>query len=247
MSTPTAPAASTAPAAPAAPPAPATSPPAPASTPPAPATPPAPTAPPATPPAAPQGGEPQDVASLPAWAQKIITDTRAEAASYRTRAQAVEQGQPPAAPATAPATPTAPPAPGDAPEGDVSRLPQWAQRAITDGQTAGRLAAVQAAIIQAAPGAGADVARLLDSQSFAATVATVDPTDTAAITQAITTAVTAQPWLSAHAPGPARGGADFGGTGAGEVTPAQFAAMSYAERVALHQSDPDTYRRLAGS
>ncbi|MFI2037601.1 hypothetical protein ACH470_23580 [Streptomyces bottropensis] len=246
MSTPTAPAApaaSTTPAAPATPTAPATTPPAPVSTPPAPATPPAPTAPPA----APQGGEPQDVASLPAWAQKLITDTRAEAASYRTRAQAVEQGQPPAATATAPATPTAPPAPGDAPEGDVSRLPLWAQRAITDGQTAGRRAAVQAAIIQAAPGAGADVARLLDSQSFAATVATVDPTDTAAITQAITTAVTAQPWLSAQATGPARGGADFGGTGAGEVTPAQFAAMSYAERVALHQSDPDTYRRLAGS
>ncbi|KAB1141398.1 hypothetical protein F7R91_32760 [Streptomyces luteolifulvus] len=242
MSTPTAPAtpaASTTPAAPATPTAPATTPPAPASTPPAPATPPV----PATPPAAPQGGEPQDVASLPAWAQKLITDTRAEAASYRTRAQTAEQGTPPTAPA--PAAPTAPPA--DAPEGDVSRLPQWAQRAITDGQTAGRRAAVQAAIIQAAPGAGADVARLLDSQSFAATVATVDPTDTAAITQAITNAVTAQPWLSAHATGPARGGADFGGTGAGEVTPAQFAAMSYAERVALHQSDPDTYRRLAGS
>ncbi|MGF0176711.1 hypothetical protein ACQF36_41535 [Streptomyces sp. Marseille-Q5077] len=195
--------------------------------------------------AAPQGGEPQDVASLPAWAQKLITDTRAEAASYRTRAQTAEQGTPPAAPALA--APTTPPAPADAPEGDVSRLPQWAQRAITDGQTASRRAAVQAAIIQAAPGAGADVARLLDSQSFAATVATVDPTDTAAITQAITNAVTAQPWLSAQAPGPARGGADFGGTGAGEVTPAQFAAMSYAERVALHQSDPDTYRHLAGS
>ncbi|MXM68292.1 hypothetical protein GR925_33935 [Streptomyces sp. HUCO-GS316] len=233
MSTPTAPAAPAAPAASTTPAGPATTPPAPASTPPAPATPLAPTAPPA----APQGGEPQDVASLPAWAQKLITDTRAEAASYRTRAQTAEQGTPPAA---APAAPTAPPAPADAPEGDVSRLPQWAQRAITDGQTAGRRAAVQAAIIQAAPGAGADVARLLDSQSFAATVATVDPTDTAAITQAITNAVTAQPWLSAQAPGPARGGADFGGTGAGEVTPAQFAAMSYAERVALHQSDPDT-------
>ncbi|MBI0374734.1 hypothetical protein JBE27_00190 [Streptomyces albiflaviniger] len=232
MSTPT----STAPGAPsAAPTAPqAHAPTAPASTPPAPPN-------PAAPPATPEGGAPQDVASLPAWAQKLITDTRAEAANYRTRAQAVEQGQQPAAP-----TPPAP-APADAPEGDVSRLPQWAQRAITDGQSAARRAAVQAAVIQAAPAAGADVARLLDSQSFAATLAGVDPTDTTAITQAITNAVTAQPWLAVAPTGPARGGADFGSTGTGEVTAEQFARMSYAERVELHQSDPDTYRRLAGS
>ncbi|KUN96193.1 hypothetical protein [Streptomyces caeruleatus] len=235
MSTPT-PSAPTAPAAPAAPQAPAPAAPTAPPTPAAPAA--APTAP--TAPTAPEGGEPQDVASLPAWAQKLITDTRAEAANYRTRAQSVEQGQ-------QPAPPTAPQAPADAPEGDVTRLPQWAQRAITDGQTAARRAAVQAAIIQAAPAAGADVARLLDSQSFAAAVASVDPADTAAIQQAITNTLTAQPWLAVTPTGPARGGADFTSTGAGEVTPEQFARMSYAERVELHQSDPDTYRRLAGS
>ncbi|MFG3013662.1 hypothetical protein ACGFZB_25070 [Streptomyces cinerochromogenes] len=48
---------------------------------------------------------------------------------------------------TTPPAPTAPPAPADAPEGDVSRLPQWAQRAITDSQAATRRAAVQAVII----------------------------------------------------------------------------------------------------
>ncbi|MFF4523445.1 hypothetical protein [Streptomyces bluensis] len=234
-SAPSAPTAPTAPAAPAAPQAPAPT--APASTPPAPTAPPV-----AAPPVPPEGGEPQDVASLPAWAQKLITDTRAEAANYRTRAQSAEQGQQPAAP-----TPPAPTTPAEAVEGDVSRLPQWAQRAITDGQTAARRAAVQAAIIQAAPGAGADVARLLDSQSFAAAVATVDPADTTAITQAISNALTAQPWLAVAPTGPARAGADFGSTGAGEVTAEQFARMSYAERVELHQSDPDTYRRLAGS
>ncbi|MBC9714071.1 hypothetical protein H9Y04_16020 [Streptomyces sp. TRM66268-LWL] len=193
----------------------------------------------ATAPTNPPSTEAQDVASLPAWAQKLITDTRAEAANYRTRAQAAEQ---------TPAQATAPtPAPTvEAREGDVSRLPQWAQRALSDGQTAAHRAAVQAAVIQAAPGAGADVARLLDSQSFAAAVAEVDPADPAAITQAITNALTAQPWLAATPSGPARAGADFTNTGPGEVTAEQFARMSYAERVELHQTAPETYRRLAG-
>ncbi|MFE3586791.1 hypothetical protein ACFXOY_04620 [Streptomyces niveus] len=234
MSTPT----PSAPAAPAAPPAPAPAPPAPQA--PAPVAPtvtpqaPAPAAPVVTPPAAPEGGEPQDVASLPAWAQKLITDTRAEAASYRTRAQGA---QPPAdVPVTVP----------QGGETDLSRLPQWAQRLVNDSQASARQAAVQSAVYRAAPTAGADPVALLDSQSAMTALAAVDPNDAAAVTAVITAAITANPRLSAHPTGPARGGADFGGTGGGEVTPAQFAAMGYAERVALHQSDPDTYRRLAG-
>lgn len=198
----------------------------------APAAPPAPAAPAA--PAAPEGGEPQDVASLPAWAQKLISDTRAEAASYRTRAQSPQQ----------PAEPAAQPAP--AAEGDLTRLPQWAQRIVNDSQTAARQAAVQSAVYRAASTAGADPVALLDSQSAMTALAAVDPNDAAAVTAAITAAVTANPRLSATPTGPARGGVDFGGTGGGEVTAAQFAAMSYAERVELHQTDPDTYRRLAG-
>ncbi|MFF5001591.1 hypothetical protein ACFY3G_02075 [Streptomyces phaeochromogenes] len=215
--TPTAPAAPTTPAAPAAPPATAPSPPAP----PAPAVPAA--------PAATEGSEPQDVASLPAWAQKLITDTRAQGA------------QQPAAPAA----PPAPPAP--AAEGDVTRLPQWAQRIVNDSQSAARQAAVQSAVYRTASTAGADPVALLDSQSAMTALTAVDPNDAAAVAAAITAAVTANPRLSATPTGPARAGADFGGTGGGEVTPAQFAAMGYAERADLYQSDPDTYRRLAGS
>ncbi|MCX5362883.1 hypothetical protein OG864_29735 [Streptomyces sp. NBC_00124] len=236
-SAPTAQAAPTAPQAPVAPAAPPATPPAPA-VPPA-ATPPAPPAPPA--PAAP-AGEPQDVASLPSWAQQLITNTRAEAAQWRTRAQGT-------APAADPSTPPAPPAalaPQPAAEGDVARLPRWAQQAVTDGQGAARTLAVQTAVIAAAAGAGADISRLLDSASAMRTLAAVDPADTSAVTAAIQAAVTAQPYLAAGGFNPGRGGAEFGAPTGGEVTAQQFAAMDYAARSELFQTDPDTYRRLAG-
>jgi hypothetical protein len=208
------------------------------------AAPPAPLAPPV--PAAP-AGEPQDVASLPSWAQQRITTTRAEAASWRTRAQgtAPQPGEPaaPAAPPVAPGTPETPPA-----EGDVNRLPRWAQQAVTDGQGAARTLAVQSAVIAAAPAAGADIARLLDSNSAMAAFAAVDPTDPTAVAAAITAALAAQPYLAAAGmpTGPPRGGAEFGAPASTEVTPQQFAAMDYRARAALFESDPVAYRRLAG-
>ncbi|MDW4905088.1 hypothetical protein RB628_06935 [Streptomyces sp. ADMS] len=188
----------------------------------------------------PAPGEPQDVAALPDWAQKLIRDTRAEAADYRTRFQAAAP-QPPAAPAPVPQQP-APPA-----DGDVARLPQWAQRAMTDGQGAAQQLALQTAVIAAAPAAGADVSRLLDSQAAMRALSTVNPADAAAVTQAITSVLATHQHLAAIPQTAPKGGADFGTPGPGAVTAEQFAAMSYAERVDLHQSDPETYRRLAGS
>ncbi|MFF9284862.1 hypothetical protein [Streptomyces griseosporeus] len=193
----TAPAAPAGPAAPAAPSAPA-----------APATPqaPAPQAPaaPQAPQQQPAQGEPQSVDSLPDWAQKLIRDTRAEAAEWRTRAQgsapqAQQQPAAPAAPAQAPAA-----------EGDVSRLPRWAQQAVNDGQGAARQLAIQSAVIQAAPAAGADLVALLDSQSAMSALAAVDPNDAEAVKAAITAAVQANPRLAAQT-GPARGGTELGG------------------------------------
>ncbi|GHB98583.1 hypothetical protein [Streptomyces vinaceusdrappus] len=75
----------------------------------------------------------------------------------------------------------------------------------------------------------------------------VDPADATAVTAAITAAVQANPRLAAQPAGPARAGADFSNPGADEITPARFAAMGYAERAELYRSDPETYRRLAGS
>lgn len=204
-----------------------------AAAPPAPPTP-APAAPATAPATAPPATDTQDIASLPEWAQQILRD-----------AQQAQAPTPPAPPA--PPAPTAPQAPT---EGDVSRLPRWAQQAVTDGQSAARQLAIQSAVIAAAPAAGADIARLLDSQTAMRALSAVDPSDAAAVQQAITNVLGTHQHLAAQtAPpaGPPRGGVEFTTSGAGEITPAQFAAMSYQQRAELYQSDPDTYRRLAGA
>lgn len=105
------------------------------------------------------------------------------------------------------------------PEGDVSRLPKWAQAAVTQAQTAARQAAVQSAVYTTAAAAGADPVALLDSQSAMTALAAVDPVDHAAVTAAITAAVQANPRLAAQPTGPARGGAEFGGQPAAEARP----------------------------
>jgi hypothetical protein len=203
-------------------------------TPAAPATPPAvpaPAAPAATPPApATAPGNEQDVSALPQWAQERL------AAAERAQAQ-------PPAPASVPA-----PVPAVPGEGDVTRLPRWAQQAVTDGQGAARQLAIQTAVISAAPAAGADVSRLLDSQAAMRALSAVDPNDAAAVQQAITNTLATHPHLAAATAPPAgapRGGVEFTAP-SGEVTPQQFAAMDYRQRAELYQSDPDTYRRLAG-
>ena len=189
---------------------------------------PAPAAPATAPATAPPATETQDIASLPEWAQQMIRNGQ--------QAQA--------------ATPPAPPAPQAPNEGDVSRLPRWAQQAVTDGHSAARQLAIQSAVIAAAPAAGADIARLLDSQTAMRALSAVDPTDAAAVQQAITNVLGTHQHLAAQtAPpaGPPRGGVEFTTSGAGEITPAQFAAMNYQQRADLYQSDPETYRRLAGA
>ncbi|MGW3511184.1 hypothetical protein [Streptomyces sp. NPDC000994] len=178
-STPAAPAAPTAPAAPA-----------PAPQPTAPATPAAPAAPAPAPaaPAAPPQGEPQDVASLPEWAQKVIRDTRAEAADWRTRAQgSAPQPTAPAAPAAPQGEPAAPAAPA--------------------GPDPARQLAIQTAIIAAAPAAGADIARVLDSQAAMTALDAVDPANAEAVKQALTNVLATHRHLAA---GPVRGGGEFG-------------------------------------
>ncbi|MCF2531744.1 DUF7239 family protein [Yinghuangia soli] len=206
---------------------------------PAPATPAAPAIPaaPATPaaPAAAPAAEPQDVASLPVWAQQEIREARADAARYRQQARDAQQAAPPA-----------PVAPVDVPDGDISRLPRWAQTQVTTGQDAARQLAVQTAVISAAPGAGIDITRVLDSQATMAALAQVDPTDAAAVSAALATALTTHPHLAATLAGPPRGGSDFS-TQPATVTPADFQRMGYGERAELKAANPDLYRQLAGT
>ncbi|MES9554784.1 MULTISPECIES: hypothetical protein [unclassified Streptomyces] len=131
--------------------------------------------------------------------------------------------------------------PGDTPP-DPAQLTQQ----LTESQAQARQTAVELAVYRTARAAGADPDALLDSRAFAASLADIDPTDADAVTDAVKAAVQANPKLASAPAGPPRGGADFTGTQAGGVTPAQFAQMDYAARAELFQTDPDTYRRLAG-
>jgi hypothetical protein len=68
---------------------------------------------------------------------------------------------------------------------------------LTVAQQQAKQTKVELAVYQAASTAGADAAKLLDSRSFAATLADLDPTDAAGIQAAITEAVTANPAFAA--------------------------------------------------
>lgn len=153
------------------------------------------------------------VEDLPEWAQKEIAKTRQEAAKYRTEKAAEStklesvlkalglgaDGKPVTDPAAETAAATAKAA-------DAER---------------------KLAIFMAANGK-ADPAKLLDSKSFNDSVATVDPSDSAAITALIEAAVTANPNLktTAQAAGSSGLGNLAGGGDAGKITEEEMIKLS---------------------
>lgn len=193
-----------------------------APTPPAPAAPapdaspaPAPDAPSAPAPDAPpaQPAEPAGkVEELPAWAQKLISDTRTEAAQHRTGKTAAEQKQ------------------ADLMEGLAKVLglkqdepldPAKLQQTVSEKDAALRARDVELAAWQAADRAGAKAAALLDSRSFVETVSKLDPAAddfTTKLDAAVKAAVDANPLLKAGQ-APARGGSEFPGGPGGDSKP----------------------------
>ncbi|WP_052334465.1 hypothetical protein [Streptomyces microflavus] len=191
-----------------------------------------------------QQGQPPaegDESTLPTWAQKALTDARAEAGKTRVTAKqkAADEAR---AELLAQFTALIDPSKGEQP----ATAEQLTQQ-LTDSQQQARQTAVELTVYRTARDAGGDPDALLDSVAFIRSLSDIDPTDAAAITAAVQAAVTANPKLGAAPAGPARGGADFTGQQGGAVTPAQFAAMSYGQRTELFQNDPATYRQLAGS
>jgi hypothetical protein len=93
------------------------------------------------------------------------------------------------------------------------------------------------AVTAAAEQAGAKAARLLDSRSFMSKLAEVDPSDTKAVTAAITAAIKDDPSLKATT-GPARSGVDMAGASGGprQLTEADLARMS-PEQIVKAQND----------
>ncbi|MER7697033.1 hypothetical protein [Streptomyces sp. NPDC096095] len=190
-----------------------------------------------------QGQQPAegDETTLPPWAQKALTDARAEAGKTRVTAKQ-KAAQEARTELLAQFTALIDPSKGAEP----ATAEQLTQQ-LTESQQKARQTAVELTVYRTARDAGGDPDALLDSRQFAESLADIDPTDTAAVTAAIQAAVTANPKLGTAPAGTARGGGDFTGQQGGTVTPAQFAAMGYAQRAELYQTDPGTYRQLAGS
>lgn len=185
------------------------------------ADPPAPPAPPAAPPApappAPPAG--QEVKDLPDWAQKIIKDTRDEAAASRTAARSA----------------------GDAAQADLLTKMQvalglkpdpaadpvaLAEKLATE-QAKAKTSAIKLAVHQGAGKHQGDPAALLDSNSFMSTVSALDPDAndfSTKVDEAIKAAVAANTKLKlGQAPG-VSGGQFTGGPGGTGTRPTSLGA-----------------------
>lgn len=141
--------------------------------------------------ASPQG-EPQDVASLPQWAQNIIHSTRSEAATHRQAKSAAEQERDGIREAAKVALGLA-----EAPSAD-----QLGEQ-LAQSRTETRQARVEVAIARGAGAHGADPDALLDSRTFLASVADLDPAAAdfqSKVGDAIKAAVEANGKLKAAAP-----------------------------------------------
>ncbi|MGW8988714.1 hypothetical protein ACWGRF_02065 [Streptomyces zhihengii] len=188
-----------------------------APTPPAPGTPPTPT-PPAVPPtpAPPAGGHGEDINSLPAWAQKALTDARAEAGKSRTVAKqnAADQARAELVEQFAQVLGIGTEKPPTADELAAQLRDTTARSDAAEERAAA--AAIELHVYRTAARLGADAEALLDSRAFCDAVDDLDPSDPAAfntaVQAAIETALTNNPRLRAR-PSAGRSGGDLGGGG----------------------------------
>lgn len=117
-----------------------------------------------------QGDGEGDVKSLPEWAQKVIRDTRAEAASNRTNAktQAAEQARQDLAQQIGKALGLV--------KDDTPADPAQLASQIGDLTSDNKSLKTELAVFKAAAKVGADAGKLTDSRSFLATLDKLDPT-----------------------------------------------------------------------
>jgi hypothetical protein len=190
-----------------------------------PAVPPIPPAPPAAP-AAGEGKEPTDVASLPAWAQKLLADTRKEAADNRVKANEIETQRQATLDAIATAL-------GVKKEDDPAQAAKTAAEERDAARLEARTVRLENAILKSAPKIGANPEALADSRTFMKAVADLDPAadDFAAqIETAITTALEANATLKLDT-GPVRSGGELkpGPPAPGQLTREDLQGMTPEE------------------
>lgn len=165
----------------------------------APGAPPAPEAPatppetaPATPPAAPESAKKSLEDNLAGLDDDAKAFVLAEVAKARNEAKNLRQRAKDADPAKIKADVMAELAKAMGVAGDEPADPAKLAEQLTASQAAAKTAAVELAVYRASAGT-ADPAALLDSRSFLAKLADVDPTDAAAVAAAVSEAVAANP------------------------------------------------------
>ena len=171
------------------------------------------------------------VETLPAAAQKVIADLRKEAGDERVAAKtlaAIQAALNPDAKA------------GEKPDADALT------KALAERDADAKQAKTELAVYRLAAKQGADADALLDSRTFLAKIADLDPSKTADIETAIKEAVTNNPKLKTVQAASASGSNFTGGSGEGATTQAAFDAMTPAEKNALYKTNPTAYRKFTG-
>lgn len=180
----------------------------------------------------------QTVESLPDWAQKLIRDTRTEAATHRTAAKTAGDK------ATQDLTDKLAVALGLKP--DAATDPAALTASLTAAQQQAQNAARELAIYKAAGSAGANPSRLLDSNTFMTSVAGLDPADGAALTAAIKSAIADNPLLKTVQAAVASGG-ELGGSGeSSQFTEEQFARIANDPEAIVAAQKAGLLRNLLG-
>lgn len=169
--------------------------------------------------------EPENVQDLPEWAQRLIRDTRREAAEARTHRKAEQEQADARVKAILQAAGIET---GDADEDPVKAAAAAREKAESDA----RQARLELAVHRAASGVNGDPAALLDSRAFLARVSDIDPDDREAITSAIRDAIKDSPRLAATQAAD-RSSADFtGGTSGSSANSKYKTGMSIVDAIA---------------
>lgn len=169
---------------------------------------------------------PGKVEDLPSWAQKIISDTRSEAAKYRTGTETAAKN------AEKALTDRLAVALGL--KEDASKDPAALTESLTKAQEAQKATERRLAVFTAAADTK-QAAALLNRNDFTSSIDGLDPSDSAAFAAAVKAAVEADPTLKAARAAGASTADTPGGSGEGQpITEAQLARMSNKEIADAH-------------
>lgn len=185
------------------------------------------------------------IESLPADAQKIIRDLRAENGERRTKLTAAEQQQQDILKAFAKAAGIQLPDDSDQ-QPDPAELTQK----LTAAQERTRDAQAELIVWRNAKDLGVDPSAVTDSRAFERAIKDLDPTDAEAFAEAVKTAAKTaaenNPKLKAAQAATASGSDFTGGSGESAMNQEKFDSLTPSEKNAYFKTNPTEYRRFAG-